>query len=185
MSEFPAEKRIYCNRCRIQTRHRFVASHRYSTEVEDVAYILWACAGCDTGTMEDCFTAPWLLSKPWQVGAPAAVEFVTSGGTPVTLILDTGVQGILLFERRLYARVPALRTTGPSAEALAAQCAPGQSVGRRPRPPTNLRPDVLLIEAPSDEILPGIDGLLGTGPLIARHVNFDFVTGTLRWGMIR
>jgi len=62
---------------------------------------------------------------------------------------------------------------------------PGQSVGRRPRPPTNLRPDVLLIEAPSDEILPGIDGLLGTGPLIARHVNFDFVTGTLRWGMIR
>jgi hypothetical protein len=41
--------------------------------------------------------------------------------------------------------------------------------------------EVLLIEAPSDEILPGIDGFLGTGPLMARQVNFDFVTGTLRW----
>ena len=102
---------------------------------------------------------------------------------PVTLILDTGVQGILLFERRLYARVPALRTTSPSAEASIGGSMRARQVtvldvhvGTR-----ILRPDVLLIEAPPDEILPGIDGFLGTGPLMARQVNFDFVTRTLRW----
>jgi len=102
---------------------------------------------------------------------------------PVTLILDTGVQGMLLFERRLYARVPELRTTSPSAEASIGGSMHARAitlfdvhVGQR-----ILRSQALLIEAPSDEILPDIDGFLGVGPLTASQVNFDFVSGTIRW----
>jgi len=75
MSEFPAEKWIYCNRCGNQTRHRFIASQQYSGEVEGGDYILWACAGCDTGTMEDCFTAAYHHSEePESIFHPSRRE---------------------------------------------------------------------------------------------------------------
>jgi hypothetical protein len=52
-------KSIYCNHCRTDTRHVFVASRDYGGEgsAEWGEYILWACAGCDTCTMEDCYSS--------------------------------------------------------------------------------------------------------------------------------
>lgn len=59
MMESPKENHIYCNRCNGVTRHRLTGSHEYSTDVEEGEYRLWACAGCDTGLMEDCYTAAY------------------------------------------------------------------------------------------------------------------------------
>jgi hypothetical protein len=59
MAEVAKEKHIYCNRCKGVTRHRLTGSHEYSTDVEEGEYRLWACAGCDTGLMEDCYTAAY------------------------------------------------------------------------------------------------------------------------------
>lgn len=67
MSETENKKWIYCNHCKGVTRHVWVASHSYGRgwAEEDGTdewgeYILWACAGCDTGTMEDHYTAVYL-----------------------------------------------------------------------------------------------------------------------------
>jgi predicted aspartyl protease len=127
--------------------------------------------------------SPDATMRPAQSQRNCVTVTIEIQGQPVTLVLDTGVQGILLFERRLYSRIPALRTSGPPAEAnigglvRAKQVTlPDVHLGSR-----ILRPDVLLIDAPPDGVLPGIDGFLGTGPLMARRINFDFVTGTLRW----
>lgn len=59
MSDVPLEKPIYCNTCRNATRHRFVASHKYLHAVENGDQILWVCAGCDTATMEDYYSAAY------------------------------------------------------------------------------------------------------------------------------
>jgi hypothetical protein len=75
MSEAENGKRIYCNRCRGETRHHLVASHSYHTDVEDGEYILWVCAGCDTGTMEDSYTAAYLDSgEPESIFYPDRAE---------------------------------------------------------------------------------------------------------------
>jgi hypothetical protein len=62
MSEIAREKEIYCNRCRGETRHYLIAYHEYAGEAEWGDYILWACAGCDTCTMEDCYSAAYFES---------------------------------------------------------------------------------------------------------------------------
>ena len=39
---------------------------------------------------------------------------------------------------------------------------------------TNRDVTALLLAAPSPEMLPGIDGIIGIAPLQAHHINFDF-----------
>jgi hypothetical protein len=59
---------IYCNLCKGKTRHVLVASkeYNYGSRVEEGEpaewgeYRLWACAGCDTCTMEDYYTAEYM-----------------------------------------------------------------------------------------------------------------------------
>lgn len=61
---------IYCNLCRGKTRHLLVASKEYNfgsrvdlgEPAEWGEYRLWACAGCDTCTMEDYYTADYMRS---------------------------------------------------------------------------------------------------------------------------
>jgi hypothetical protein len=67
----PKSKSIFCNRCRTVTHHNLEGIKSYflggPTE-EDVSpnywgeYRLWACAGCDTCTMEDYYTADYMTS---------------------------------------------------------------------------------------------------------------------------
>ncbi len=56
MTETASEKRIYCNCCKGPTRHHLIVSREYAGEDWCGEYILWACAGCDTWTMEDCYS---------------------------------------------------------------------------------------------------------------------------------
>jgi predicted aspartyl protease len=104
-------------------------------------------------------------------------------GRPVRLIVDTGIQGMLLYEERLLARVPRLRMEGKIRNVTlggrleATQIAlPDVVFGRR-----NGEVVVLMMKAPPPETLSGVDGFVGLAPLKARRVNFDFAGRTLSW----
>lgn len=104
-------------------------------------------------------------------------------GHPIRLIVDTGVQGLLLYASRLRKLVPHLRLEGtvekvniggrmPASRATL----PGVRLGK-----TEANSVVLLIPAPARNVLPGIDGFLGISALHARRITFDFVAKTLTW----
>lgn len=46
---------------------------------------------------------------------------------------------------------------------------------------TDLDKSVFLVKAPPENVLPGIDGYLGTDTLKARRIDFNFETNTLAW----
>jgi len=104
-------------------------------------------------------------------------------GHSVRLILDTGFQGLLLYEERLLNRVSMLRTSGSPVAV---------SVGGRLQAKQVVIPDVvfgarnrevsaLLVKAPPSDRLPGIDGVVGLTLLKARRIHFDFVEKRLTW----
>jgi predicted aspartyl protease len=104
-------------------------------------------------------------------------------GHPVRLIVDTGLQGLLLFEERLRKSVPGLRmaedvskvTMGGRLHARESTLK-GVAIG-----PTIRDVSVLLTKAPAPEMLPGIGGVVGIAALNARRVNFDFAKATVSW----
>jgi predicted aspartyl protease len=104
-------------------------------------------------------------------------------GHPVRLIVDTGLPGMLFYEERLRKHVPAVRTAGSVTRV---------TMGGRLQAKQAILPDVLLgktyhdvpvllVQSPSPEVLPGIDGIMGMAPLKAHHVDFDFSSKTLSW----
>jgi len=64
--EAPKAAHIYCNRCRVTTRHNLVATKEYHYGDPEGAtdvwgeYRLWSCAGCDACTMEDRYSADYM-----------------------------------------------------------------------------------------------------------------------------
>jgi hypothetical protein len=102
---------------------------------------------------------------------------------PVDLVVDTGIEGIVLFEDRLRRRIPNLRTEdnvegltiGRQSRAKQATLPQVQSGART----TNLK--VLLPQGPHGNILPGIDGYWGTASIKARRIDFNFATKRLSW----
>ncbi len=101
----------------------------------------------------------------------------------VDLLVDTGVEGVLLFGDRLRRRIPNLRTEGKMNEVMVGRqlrakqtVLPGVSL--RPR---NLDLRVLLIKGPASGVLPGIDGYWGTSLFKARRIDFNFALNKLRW----
>jgi Aspartyl protease len=102
---------------------------------------------------------------------------------PVHLLVDTGLQGILLYEERLRRSVPGLHTSGSVKNATmggrmpAKQATlPGVVLGNK-----NREVPVVFLPAPAEDTLPGIDGIVGVAALQARRVHFDFSTKTLSW----
>ena len=104
-------------------------------------------------------------------------------GQLVRLLVDSGFPDILLFEDRLQKRVPQLRLE---------RVIDGFRIGGRMRAKKAILPStvlgtrqtdirVLLVEAPPDNVLPGIDGLLGMASLKARRINFNYATNSLTW----
>jgi len=102
---------------------------------------------------------------------------------PVHLIVDTGLQGILLYEEQLRKSVPGLRTAGSIKNA---------TMGGRVQVKQAILPDVvfatrnrqvpvLLLPSPAPDMLPGIDGIMGIAALQARRVHFNFSRRTLSW----
>lgn len=104
-------------------------------------------------------------------------------GHPVRLIVDTGLEGILLYQERLLTSVPELQLTGTVINVtmggrLQAKRVTlhGISIGRK-----NKDVSVLLMKSPPPDMLPGIVGIVGIAALKARLVNLDFARGTLSW----
>jgi predicted aspartyl protease len=102
---------------------------------------------------------------------------------PVHLIVDTGLQGILLYEERLRKTVPGLRTAGSIKNAtmggrmqVKQATLPDVVFGKR-----NREVPVLFLPSPAADTLPGIDGIVGIAALQARRVHFDFYGKTLSW----
>jgi len=104
-------------------------------------------------------------------------------GQQVRLLVDSGFPDILLFEDRLRRRTPQLRVEhvidrfriGGRLHAKKA-ILPGTRLGV-----SEADVGVLLVDAPPDNVLPGIDGLLGTASLKAHRINFNYATNTLAW----
>jgi predicted aspartyl protease len=102
---------------------------------------------------------------------------------PVHLIVDTGLQGILLYEERLRRSVPGLRTSGSIRNATMGGRVPVKQAtlpdvvfggGNREVP-------VVFLPSPAPDMLAGIDGIVGIAALQARRVHFDFSGKTVSW----
>jgi hypothetical protein len=104
-------------------------------------------------------------------------------GAPVHLVVDTGLQGILLlYEHRLRKRLPNMRIEGKPSTVLMGRLRttqvrlPGlQIVGEQ------VATTVFLIDGPDEDSLPGVDGYLGPMALHAKRIEFDFDARVLRW----
>ena len=103
-------------------------------------------------------------------------------GHPVRLLFDTGMQGMLLYEDRILKHVPNLRITHVRKHAHQGrlQGKTAQLPGLRLAGPES-DVEVFLVKGPRKELLPDIDGFLGTAPLKASKIEIDFVERTLRW----
>lgn len=101
-------------------------------------------------------------------------------GHPVRLILDTGIEGLFLYQDRLQKRVPHLKVAGAPEKVNigglpAEQVAlPGVQIGKAKKNCT-----AFLIADPPKNSLLGIDGFIGISELNPRRVTFDFVGRTL------
>ena len=104
-------------------------------------------------------------------------------GHPIDLLLDTGLEGVLLYEDRIRAHVPGLRME-PGVKKV--------TIGRRMNAklvtlpemrlgPTVMDGRVLLIKGPPGNMLDGLDGAIGIAPFHPTRIAFDFASKTLRW----
>jgi Aspartyl protease len=107
---------------------------------------------------------------------------VSLQGRPMHLVLDTGVEGIVLYRRRLGS-LPA----GPQARENSVPATmgrlhgtqmslPGLRIGRREMAAT-----VLLIDGYGADAPEGLDGVLGPMFLHASWIELDFARSTFRW----
>jgi hypothetical protein len=114
--------------------------------------------------------------RPRHITLQATVQ-----GHPIRLLVDSGMEGIVLYEDRIRKRIPNLLT----AERKGARM--GRLQGEKARlpgvrldgPESNV--EVFLMNGPREDMLPGIDGYLGTAPLKAKAIELDFEGKTIRW----
>jgi len=103
-------------------------------------------------------------------------------GHPIRLLFDTGMEGVLLYEDRIRKHVPEIKFTDVRKDAHQ-----GRLRGKTARL-SGLRlagsesdVEVFLVKGPREDVLPDIDGYLGTAPLKANIIELDFAGKTLRW----
>jgi hypothetical protein len=100
---------------------------------------------------------------------------------PVRLIVDKGLQGILLYEAKIRERFSTLHTEHKRAGyigSLHVKLAevPGIALGAQSEETT-----VSFVDQRLDNPMVGIDGYLGLDTLKARKIEFDFDSNALRW----
>jgi hypothetical protein len=106
---------------------------------------------------------------------------VTLQNQPMHLLIDTGFQGIALFQRRLQNRVQRLdvkdRTVAQVGPLVGEEVRlPGLRVGHE-----GTNPRVFLISGETDAVPTTIDGYLGPRALHAKRVEIDFASMMFRW----
>jgi predicted aspartyl protease len=103
-------------------------------------------------------------------------------GRPLRLVVDTGLEGIVLFADRLRKDMPHLRTEGEEVRVdigrlQATQVKlPGVRIAGSETVAT-----VFLMNGPDVRALSGVDGYLGVASLHAKQVEFDFRAMQIRW----
>lgn len=113
---------------------------------------------------------------------PFLVMQVMVQGRAVRLLVDTGMQGILLYQDRLRKEFPNLRMrvekNNVQVGYLRVKRAkiPGFAVGT-----AEFERTVFLMNGPAENLLPGIDGYLGTSVMNAPQVAIDFANNTMAW----
>jgi predicted aspartyl protease len=112
----------------------------------------------------------------------ALIVLIPLQGRPARLIVDTGLQSLLLYKDRLRRHLPELELSGPISQAYAGRlkCESAVLTGIR-LGADELQSSVLLLpRAPAS--LPGeIDGYIGTNLLHAQMIELNFASKTLRW----
>ena len=104
-------------------------------------------------------------------------------GTPLRLIVDTGIEGILLYRDRVFKRNPRLRLENETQQSrTGGHLLPGRATLRNIRLPNGeFSARVFLIAKPPENVLPNIDGYLATTALRARELDFDFSGHKFSW----
>ena len=101
---------------------------------------------------------------------------------PARLIVDTGLQGLLLYQDRVRRHLPHLKLSGPLSRAHAGRLTgyaanlPGIQLGA-----DELQSSVLLLPKAPASLPADIDGYLGTNTLHAGMIELNFASHTLRW----
>lgn len=115
--------------------------------------------------------------RPEYIAVQAMVQ-----GQPIRLLLDTGMNAIVLYEDRIRKRLPNLRLTHERTDAHM-----GRLQGKTARLPgfrldgPDSDAEVFLMNGPREDLLPGIEGYLGTGALKAKRIEIDFEGKIVRW----
>ena len=103
-------------------------------------------------------------------------------GVSVDLVVDTGFPGIVLYENRLHARLPGLRTTGRvqpvNMGSLHLTMAKVSNVSLNG---TTADRDVYFVDENAKRPIPEIDGAFGPVALKAKWLEFDFVGHKMLW----
>lgn len=100
----------------------------------------------------------------------------------VNLIIDTGLQGVLLYQDRVRQHQPRLEFTN-----LVPQVHIGRLLGEQAKlsgvrlGPQELQMPVLILPEAPDALSTDIDGYMGIDALNAKLVEFDFAANRLRW----
>jgi predicted aspartyl protease len=102
---------------------------------------------------------------------------------PIQLVLDTGFQGILLFEERLIKTVPGLEVPEKQRKVIVGDRLHAKQTKLRDIAIGSSSQDVtiLLAKSPAADVLPGIVGVAGISALNAHRVNFNIAERTISW----
>jgi gag-polyprotein putative aspartyl protease len=139
----------------------------------------------DYNSRQVVFT-PVAPSEPQTLptGDPACLTVdVPVQGKPLHLIVDTGIEGILLYRDRVFKRNPKLRLENETQQSRAGgHLLPGRATLRNIRLPNGeFSARVFLIAKAPENALPNIDGYLATTALQARELDFDFSGHKFSW----
>jgi PadR family transcriptional regulator, regulatory protein PadR len=117
-----------------------------------------------------------------SLNASALTVLVPLQGRPARLVIDTGLQGLLLYEDRLQRHLPHLRLSGTVSRASAGRLSghaaslTGIHLGTE-----ELQSSVLLLPKAPASLPADIDGYLGTSVFRADVIELNFASHTLRW----
>ncbi len=126
-------------------------------------------------------TVSFEFSSNLRYETPTPVYFyapLVLQGRPLRVVLDTGLQGMLLY----FDRLPNLLLAGPASKFVMGRLAgmqasiPGLSIAGR-----EVRRPILLIKSSASSRPPETDGVLGPAFLEAKHVEFDLTSKMFRW----